>query len=262
MKDSFDIEYAQGQQQVKFHSDSMKSFFNILLSIVFGVTALLGFLFLIIFAVPICFIGPASGKVIGTDLGSLVGSAEGSFNGFTEGYEKGKEAGLSIQDVEVAVKDTMQNTAQLQVLAASVNLADETKIGNETNPAYASFEILKGDVVFTADLSQAEISTTDGTIHITIPPLKNEIYINEEETMKIAEFQKRVSSGSTMDGFEAYIKGRCQTVKATKESISNYNALQKDAEENAVNQIQLLASEVHLGPYPVEVEIRKAEEKK
>ena len=110
------------------------------------------------------------GTSIGQETGALVGKAIGSLEGITkgreEGTEAGKAAGLSARDTEADIANEIRKIENLEVLVASVKINDVHSIGE--NVDYAALYLLKGDVVFSVDLSQAEIEEQGNRIQITL----------------------------------------------------------------------------------------------
>ena len=145
----------------------------------------------------------AMGSGIGQKTGTLVGKAIGSLEGITKGREEGtaagKAAGLSAEDTEADIANEIRKLENLEVLVASVKINDFHSIGD--NVEYAALYLLKGDVVFSVDLSQAEIVTSNNGIQITLPMPHGELYIDQSQIEKVAEYQKHFFGGSAEDGY-------------------------------------------------------------
>lgn len=100
------------------------------------------------------------GNFLGESLGADVGKAMGSFEALTdykEAYADGKEEGLSAKDTIAEVVNKIQELNKLEVLAASVKLNDIHSVGEKEDPDYVALYLLKGNAVFSVDLSKAEI---------------------------------------------------------------------------------------------------------
>ena len=65
--------------------------------------------------------------------------------------------------------------------------------------------------------------------------------IDENETKKIAEYQKFSFSGNAEAGFDAYINSMAVTSENAKEAISNYDMLNNQAKDAALKQTKMLA---------------------
>ena len=92
------------------------------------------------------------------------------------------------------------------------------------------------------DLSKADIND-EGTddIRILLPDVEVEIYIDESETEKLAEYQKHSWTGSTKDGFTAYMNSRAAMDESVKETMNNYAQLKETAEKSAIKQVESIA---------------------
>ena len=82
---------------------------------------------------------------------SAAGTVQGAAQGLSAGGEAGKEEGLSAKDTAVRVANQMETTGRLQVLLADMKLSDIYEQGD----SYGALYSLKGEGVFTVDLSQA-----------------------------------------------------------------------------------------------------------
>ena len=186
------------------------------------------------------------GSDIGSDTGSLVGKAIGSFLGMTEGRDKGldagKEAGLSAEDTEAVISSQLHQLENLEVLVASVKLSNFHEIGQKDSfKYYAALYLVNGNVVFTVDMSQAEISAQSDDLHIKLPKPKGTLYLDDSSVEKVAEYQTKIFNGSAEDGFDAYLNTMTKMQEASEETLANYETLVSAAEEAATNQVTLLA---------------------
>lgn len=189
------------------------------------------------------------GSEIGSDTGSLVGKAIGSFHGMTEGRSKGlkagKEAGLSAEDTETAISNQFHQIENLEVLASSVKLSDFHEIGQkDSSKYYAALYLVNGNVVFTVDMSQAEISAKSNGLYITLPKPRGSLYLDDSSIKKVAEYQTKLFNGDAEDGFDAYLNTMTKIQEASEETLDNYETLVTAAEEAAKNQVTLLAKSV------------------
>ena len=188
----------------------------------------------------------AIGSALGTGTGSLVGKAIGSLEGMSKGRDEGKEAGrtagLSAEDTEAAIANELHQINNLEVLVASVKLSNFHTIGE--NKDYAALYLVNGNVVFTVDLSKAEIVFEKDGLHITLPKPKGTLYLDESSVKKVAEYQKKFFNGNAEDGFDAYLNTMKTMQEATEETLDNYDVLVSSAREAAEKQVTLLAQSV------------------
>ncbi len=177
----------------------------------------------------------------GGQTGNKVGKLVGSFAALTdyqEAYAEGKEKGLSAEDTTVDIASELKDVENLDVLVATVKLNHVHDIGDE----YAALYLLRGEVVFSVDLSKVQVEEKDDTITIKIPKPEMDFSINASETEKISEWQKYFFSGSSEDGYKAYINSMKQIYKKTPEEIANYDSLVLSADEAAKAQVIQLAT--------------------
>lgn len=194
------------------------------------------------------------GETIGSDAGKAVGKAVGSFEGITRGREAGIQAGkaegLSARDTEAELADMAGDVGRLEVLAATISIQNLNQVGD----TYAALYLLRGEAVFTVDLSQAEIRRDGGGLTILLPAPEVDTYIDAAEIDKIADYQRRLFNGSSEAGFEDYINSLKKIQHVARDSIADYDRLEEQAREAALRQVKLLANQVR------SVEIRGAGE--
>lgn len=199
------------------------------------------------------------GNSIGQETGALVGKAIGSLEGITkgreEGPEAGKAAGLSARDTKADIANEIRKIENLEVLVASVKINDVHSIGE--NVDYAALYLLKGDVVFIVDLSQVEIEEQGNGIQITLPLPHGELYINQSQIEKVAEYQKHFFSGSAEDGFDAYLNSMIRVYEASAETLDNYDVLIEAAKKSAEKQVRQLALSVAVNTHQVNVNFKE-----
>ena len=189
------------------------------------------------------------GSITGEEMGTVVGRAMGSFEGMTkgriEGSAAGKEKGLLAEDTETDITSKIQGLNKLEVLVAKAKLKNFHTIGKDT--AYAALYFIKGNVVFSVDMSKAVISLDDGGLHIVLPKPEGELYIDDSSVEKAAEYQKHFFSGSAKDGYDAYLNTMKEIQESSVETLANYDALIKSAKQAAEHQVTLLAQNIALG---------------
>lgn len=184
------------------------------------------------------------GEAIGSDAGKAVGKAVGSFEGITRGREAGIEAGkaegLSARDTEAELADMAGDVGRLEVLAATISIQNLNQVGD----TYAALYLLRGEAVFTVDLSQAEIRRDGGGLTILLPAPEVDTYIDAAEIDKIADYQRRFFNGSSEAGFEDYINSLKEIQHVARDSIADYDKLEEQAREAALRQVKLLVNQV------------------
>lgn len=181
------------------------------------------------------------GTKVGQSTGSQIGKFAGSFEAladYGEAYAEGKEQGLSAEDAIAEVVNKIKEVKKLEVLVAGVKRYDTHKVGDN----YAALYLIKGDAVFSVDLSKAEITEDTNGLHIVLPQLEMDLIDGKNE--KVAEYQKESFTGSSEDGFGAYLNSMKKISEESKETLPNYDSLKKTAEETAIKQVKQLANSV------------------
>lgn len=206
-------------------------------------------------------IAESTGDKIGQETGFLVGRAAGSYEGMTKGREEGlaagTAAGLSAEDTEAAIANEIHRIDKLEVLVASVKISDFHTIGEEEKLKYAALYLLKGEVVFSVDLNQADIVVRDNEVYITIPKPHGELYIDQSRVEKAAEYQRHYFSGSAEDGFDAFLNSMKKVTSTSVEELENYSVLLQAAQESAKKQVKQLASSVAVSTHTVNVDFKE-----
>ncbi len=221
--------------------------------------------FFIVMVIILLFLGQSylhaseSGEKIGAAAGTATGWAIGSFEGATKGraagIEKGKQIGLQAEDSLAKIEDIVNDIGKLEVLVATVNIENFNKMGHD----YAALYLLRGEVVFTVDFEEVFVEMEkDGVISVLFPTPQAELYIDPSEIQKVAEYQKNFFSGSTEAGFIEYLNSLEKINEASKQSITNYKELLKQAEDAAANQIELLIKNLRITDGQIKVEMRQS----
>lgn len=201
--------------------------------------AIAAILALILFFKPLHDDAQATGNAVGTSVGKFVGTAVGSYQGYTqdygEGIKEGKKQGLSAEDTEITdISRIIRGTGDLQVLVAGVALDNFHEVGKK----YAALYSLRGQAIFTVDLEQATIDEEQTTVMIPFP--KVQFIIDETSVEKIAELKTTLFNGSTEDGYTEYMNSVNKIKEKTEEYIANYDELQIQAQEAAIEQVGML----------------------
>ncbi|MCR4912356.1 MAG: DUF4230 domain-containing protein [Lactobacillus sp.] len=130
------------------------------------------------------------GKDIGQNVGKSVGIALGSYKGITEGLsdgaKAGKEKGLSAEDTNVSIKNSIEKIGKFDVLVSGVRLTDVHSYSDK----YSSIYLIKGSVTFSVDLSMADVNIEDNDIKVTLPEPEGNLYTDNNAIEKIDEWEK------------------------------------------------------------------------
>ena len=188
-----------------------------------------------------------SGDLFGKKVGIAYGSYEGLTEGLNQGYQDGKETGKSAEDMEIRIINEFEKIRKLEVLITSVKFTDMNQYGDDVK--YAALYLLKGNAVFTVDLSRVEIQFVDESIVIKVPKPEVELHIENSQIQKVADYQKMFFNGSAEDGFDDYLNSMDKIQKNAEEKISNYGTLEEIAEKEAERIITQMIQTVSLeGP--------------
>lgn len=216
------------------------------------------------FLLPFSLQAKQSGLNAGEKMGTLAGRAVGSYYGITKGMSEGADAGraqgLSAEDIEVEVQQTLTRTGKLQVLVGKVTLEDLRTIGEGKYETYRALRLLRGDVTFTVDLQKAVVATTPDTVMIHLPDPEPELTINEEECETVKEYHKKLFGAEDVDGFTAALNSMQVIKENALANISNADDLMEQARAAAVEQATMLAQNICGSDRHVAVTVGDAEE--
>lgn len=197
---------------------------------------------LVSYAIPTYEDALSVGASIGNSTGSIVGNFIGSYNGITEGLgsgaEAGKEEGLSAIDTEAKIRSRFVEVGKLEVLEAGIKLTNVSTLGEN----YANLSVLKGVAVYSIDLDNVDLEFKDSNeVLITLPDIDVEVFIDENATEKLAEYQKYKWTGGIEDGFTMYLNSRKELDNKTLQEMENYKNLNDSAKSSAVKQVEIIA---------------------
>lgn len=231
---------------------------RLIITCIMGVITAVLVLILVFHAVPLYVNAKKTGELAGQAAGKSVGMAVGSLEGVTDGVQKGavlgKEEGLSAQDTEVnRISNIINETANLNVLEASCRLRDLNTIGED----YASLYVFAADVIFTVDLKEADVKTRGKEIVVTIPEPQASLIFDEVKTKKIAEYQKNFWTGTTSDGYDAYLNSLNNIRNKSADAVENIDELRSEANAAAIKQVRSLVDNASVNKMPVRVELIK-----
>ena len=194
------------------------------------------------------------GNNLGTFTGSVVGKAVGSYKGVTEGIEEGanagKEDGLSAEDTETQIQNSLQGEGKLLVLTANTSIADINKLGK----SYEALYVINADINFFVDLTEAKIRKDSEGIHVIVPEPQLDLMLNMDKTEVLYEKQKFTISKKDQDGIDSYLNSLAEIVSNAKAGITNYDFLMDQAKRTAESKVQLLVESLSLEDLPCFVE--------
>lgn len=206
------------------------------------------FILLFAFLLPFFMSATKNGLAAGEKMGTLAGRAVGSFYGFTKGRQEGAEAGraqgLSAEDIEVEVQQSLARTGKLQVLVGKATIEDLRTIGEGKYETYRALRLLRGNVIFTVDLEKAVVTTTPDTVMIQLPDPEPELTINDAESETVREYHRNLFGTEDVDGFTAALNSMEKIEDGSLASIANADELMQQARDAAVTQASQLAQNI------------------
>ena len=185
-------------------------------------------------------IGEEAGAAVGNAVGTAIGSYEGITQDFPDGFNAGKEEGLSAKDTQVDMQNALTEVNRLEVLVTSFKVNNYHQFSDR----YAALYLMKAEAVFTVDLSEAVVTSSDDgmTIFIYLPVPDVTVYIDESKTEKAWDEQRKWFDGNAEDGFDAYINSLDQIEEKAQESIASDDNMMNCAIESAKRQVAQIAS--------------------
>lgn len=195
-------------------------------------------------------LGIEGGSLLGKAAGKCIGSVEGIAVGVGAGAEAGEQEGLSAKDTEVKIIGRVRELGNLEVLNVSmkrnvINKAD----GGKTCVLWSA----KCEASYAVDLTKAEISND-----IVIIPYP-ELSISFDSPEKIAQYQKRKNTGSSINGSTEYINSEKKIRDKIQEELKNNSDLSKKAQVAAINQVEILIKNISVnGKQQINVEFGEA----
>lgn len=195
-------------------------------------------------------LGIEGGSLLGKAAGKCIGSVEGIAVGVGAGAEAGEQEGLSAKDTEVKIIERVRELGNLEVLNVSmkrnvINKAD----GGKTCVLWSA----KCEASYAVDLTKAEISND-----IVIIPYP-ELSISFDSPEKIAQYQKRKNTGSSINGSTEYMNSENKIRNKIQEELKNNSELSKNAQDAAINQVEILIKNISVnGKQQINVEFGEA----
>ena len=186
--------------------------------------------------------GEDIGNKIGWATGKALGSYDGITSGLSEGYNDGKTQGLRAEDTETKIANEMTSIGKLDVLKAESQFVDNFREGND----YKALFVYKTQAAFSVNLENADISVNEDDLTLILPEPECEFSIDEDESEKLADWQKFFWSGSAEAGYIGYMNSMEQIKKRAASEMSNYDALMELAKKSAKKQVQMLADAITL----------------
>lgn len=194
-------------------------------------------------------LGIEGGSLLGKAAGNCIGSVEGIAVGVGAGAEAGEQEGLSAKDTEVKIIGRVRELGNLEVLNVSmkrnvINKAD----GGKTCVLWSA----KCEASYAVDLTKAEISND-----IVIIPYP-ELSISFDSPEKIAQYQKRKNTGSSINGSTEYINSEKKIRDKIQEELKNNSDLSQKAQDAAINQVEILIKNISVNGNQINVEFGEA----
>ena len=103
-------------------------------------------------------------------------------------------------------------------------------------------------------MSNAIITVNGDDLNIEIPEPVGELYIDQSQVEKVAEYQKNYFKGDANSGFQAYLNSMAKVQKASADTLNNYDTLMENARSSAINQIKTIANAATVNKRNVNVE--------
>lgn len=194
-------------------------------------------------------LGIEGGSLLGKAAGKCIGSVEGIAVGVGAGAEAGEQEGLSAKDTEVKIIERVRELGNLEVLNVSmkrnvINKAD----GGKTCVLWSA----KCEASYAVDLTKAEISND-----IVIIPYP-ELSISFDSPEKIAQYQKRKNTGSSINGSTEYMNSENKIRNKIQEELKNNPDLSQKAQDAAKNQVYILIKNISVNGNQINVEFGEA----
>lgn len=167
--------------------------------------------------------------------GRIAGTAIGSWRDVQGGSD-------SAEDTTVKIGTKVEQAGNLQVLLVDLRLTDLYQHGN----AYAALWCMKGEGVFSVDLTQSKVSCdgSNAPITITIPEPTFTPYLDDSTVDIIAEYKAPLFDGSTVNGYQGYLNSRNIIEQKIQEELIDYDAMMERARASALKQVEQLARSV------------------
>lgn len=191
-------------------------------------------------AITFTFAFPIISMVSGRNFGSIVGTAVGSLHAVTEdmpaAYSQGVEDGLSATDIRASNENMLREVGKLDVLAANALLTDTHKYGD----TYAALYSFGADVIFSVDVSKAQVFASEDHVIVRVPSPVAVINIDSTKTRLEAEWSRVFFDGSTERGIDAYLNSMKEIQSDARTALKEYDDLERKATLSAEKQIKML----------------------
>lgn len=215
------------------------------------------------------------GTVTGTMVGRGIGSARGLTEGQIEGTKSGRNAGINADDTIVTIENSMHQIENLEVLVATVKVTDVVTVGsdgkvitdegneqegiNSKDVKYKAALTMRGDLVFTVDMSKADITQDGDDLRITLPAIEHKFNIDNDSIEIIQEYQKKFFDGDAETGIKTYLETMSNIQSKTAEELDNYNSLHSQAVEAAKDEVERLAKSASVYNGSIYVDVKDGE---
>lgn len=195
---------------------------------------------LMVFSISKYFSADAFGTGVGTAAAKAAGKLTGSYDGITEGIaegaKEGKAEGLSAKDTEVDIANKVQTMGKLEVLSASVVMHDLLEISDK----YKTLLAFYGDITFTVDLYNSEITSSGNIYEVVLPLPEATLRIDDKKSEQLDSYMKHSWSGSNEDGYTAVMNSIKELTLNSEKTVSNYDSLKEAAKSSAEKQVTFL----------------------
>ena len=190
---------------------------------------------------------------LGAPAGTAVGSWEGVTQGLAQGAEDGETDGLSAEDTVAKVGTKLSQTGKLQVLLLDLKLSDLYMQGS--GPQYAALLRMRGEGVFTVDLTQSYASEgpAPDSLVIEIPHPEFVPYLDNSAIETVAEYKALLFDGSSENGYKGWLNTANKLDERVRSELLAYDILVERAETSAMKQVELLAQSICGNTCAVEV---------
>ncbi|MEE1044757.1 MAG: DUF4230 domain-containing protein [Olegusella sp.] len=189
---------------------------------------------------------PMITSAVGSSAGIAVGTATGTADTFAEAKDTVSDAktdALSAEDTEVLLGNAITNVGNLDVLTAGVVIENINKVGK----SYEGLYLVKGDAVFSVDLTKADVSLGENengeqVLTVTLPEPTVKLYLDEDKTELLAEEQHFDLFSGAEEGIQEYLNSMANITEKSEKSIMGYDDLMENARTTAIAQVEDLTS--------------------
>ena len=217
-------------------SDIIKKTSSFFLLIIITAISIVVFVYALFAFVNAKEIGGGIGRKAGITAGKFTGSYEGITQGISKGAKEGKEEGLAAKDTEVDIGNKVKTIGNLEVLSASVVMHDLLEISDK----YKTLLAFYGDLTFSVNLSEAEITINDDSYVVLLPMPEGKLTIDDKKSEQLDSYMKHSWTGSNEDGYTAAMNSIKELTLNAEKTVTNYDLLKESAKSSAEKQVAFL----------------------